>query len=117
MSSSIHFICRASAGIRCLDPKAGVYESEAWLLAPEEIGALEDGEVFFHETKGQPSYFGGSILGIRPVDDSVAGSDARRRCVITLRSTTAGRNVRWNPGGKVHGMAWTSGVVQRAPAG
>lgn len=70
MPSSIHLICRASAGIRCLDPKAGVYDSEAWLLAPEEISALEGGEVFFHETKAQPSYFGGSILDIRPVDAS-----------------------------------------------
>lgn len=115
MSSSIHFICRASAGIRCLDPKAGVYESEAWVLPPEDISALEDGEVYFHETKGQPSYFGRSILGIRPVDDSAPASDAPGRCIITLRSTAAGRNVRWNPGGQVHGMAWTSGVVEALP--
>lgn len=112
MSSSIHFICRASAGIRCLDPKAGVYESEAWLLTPEDISALVDGEVFFHETKSQPSYFGGSILDIRPVEGGAPESEAARRCIISLRSTPAGRNVKWNPGGKVHGMAWTSGVVE-----
>lgn len=115
MSSSIHFICRASAGIRCLDPKTGVYESEAWLLTREDISALEHGEVFFHETKGQPSYFGGTILGIRPVDDSAPESDTPRRCIVTLRSTPAARNVKWSPGGKVHGMAWTSGVVEAAP--
>lgn len=105
----------ASAGIRCPDPKAGVYESEASLITPEDVSALEGGEVYFHKTRGQPSYFGGSILGIRPVDDSAPAIDAPGRCIITLRSTAAGRNVGWNPGGQVHGMAWTSGVVEALP--
>lgn len=115
MPSRIHFICKANAGLRCLDPKAGVYESEAWLLNPEEILALENGEVFFHETKARPSYFGGSILGIRRIAGSTPDGAARTRCVITLRSTVTGRDEKWNQGGQVHDMAWTSGVVAGSP--
>lgn len=114
MTSKIHFICKANAGLICLDAKAGLYESEAWLLSEADVAALKGGEVLFHETKSRPSYFGGSILDIRPVDTPNLNDPSRQRCIITLQSTAACRGVDWDASGQVHDMAWTSGVIAAA---
>lgn len=111
MTSKIHFICKANAGLSGLDAKAGVYESQAWLLSEADIAALKGGEVLFHETKSRPSYFGGSILDIRPVDEANQDDPSRKRCIIKLQSTAACRGVDWDASGQVHDMAWTSGVI------
>jgi hypothetical protein len=111
MASKIHLVCRDRLGVRCIDPKEHTYESEAWLLSPEEAASLEGGTVLLHQMKTRPSYFGGEILGLRPVDGAEAEDGGRVRHVITLRSTAEAREQPWDKRGKSHGMAWTSGVI------
>ncbi|WP_293678826.1 hypothetical protein [uncultured Phenylobacterium sp.] len=113
MSTKIHLICRDQLGLRCIDAKANVYASSAWLLSPEEAGALVNGTVYFHQTKNKPSYFGGVIQSLEaiealPGDDEIRG---RQRYVLNLRSTAEARGAGWDKRGKSHGMAWSSGVI------
>ncbi|WP_447909487.1 hypothetical protein [Brevundimonas bullata] len=110
MTSKIHFICKAKAGL------TGVYESEAWLLSEDDVVALKGGEVLFHETKGRPSYFGGVIQDIRPAESTDLKDQDRKRRVITPQSTAACRGVDWDASGQIHDMAWTSGVITASPA-
>lgn len=117
MMSKIHLICKANVGLTCLDAKAGVYESEAWLLSEDDVVALKGGEVLFHETKGRPSYFGGVILDIRPAQSTDLTGQDRQRRIITLQSTAACRGVDWDASGQIHDMAWTSGVIAASSAG
>ena len=111
MPSKIHFVCRDHLGVRCIDPKEHTYESEAWLLSPGEAEALEGGRVLLHQTKAKPSYFGGEILSLRPVEDAEAEETGRKRHIITLRSTLDARGQPWDKAGKGFGMAWSSGVI------
>lgn len=117
MTSRIHFICKDRKGVRTIDAKSAVYESAAWLLSPDEMGALEGGRIFFHQTKSTPSYFGGTILNARPVDGESPGEGGRVRWAITLRSQLDGKGVDWDQAGYTHGMAWTSGVIQAEATG
>jgi len=116
MAFKIHLICKANAGLTCVDAKAGVYESEAWLLSEDDVVALKGGEVLFHETKGRPSNFGGSILDISPIDSRNLDNAGRKRRIIKLQSTAACRGVDWDTSGHTHDMAWTSGVIAASPA-
>ncbi len=111
MTAKIHFICKDKEGVRPIDAKAGVYESEAWLLSTDEVTALKGGDVLLHQTKGSPSYFGGTIINARPVEGETPGEAGRIRWVITLQSRLDCKGVDWDKSGHMHGMAWTSGVI------
>lgn len=113
MTSKIHFICKDKEGVHPIDAKAGIYESEAWLLSAEEMAALKGGEILLHETKSTASYFGGTIMDARPVEGETQEEAGRVRWVITLQSRLDCKGVEWDPTGHTHGMAWTSGVVAR----
>ncbi len=114
MTAKIHFICKDNEGVRTIDAKAGIYESEAWLLSADEVAALKGGRVLLHQTKSTPSYFGGTIIDARPVEHGSPGEAARVRWIITLQSRLDCKGVDWDPTGLTHGMAWTSGVIPDA---
>lgn len=109
--ASIHFICRDRAGIRAVDAKSGIYDSSAWLLSDEDASALKDGNIYFHQTKDSASYFGGTVLSIRPIEHDLPDEGGRRRWIITLESRRDCKDVDWNEDGHTHGMAWTSGLI------
>ena len=114
MTSKIHFICKNQEGVRPIDAKAAVYESEAWLLSPDEMAALSGGEILLHQTKSTRSYFGGTIIDARRVDGEALEEGGRVRWIITLQSRLDCKGVDWDPTGQTHGMAWTSGVIPSA---
>lgn len=107
--AKIHLLCRANEGLRCTDKATATYESEAWLLSSDDVAALEGGEVFLHTAKSQPSYFGGRIKDVRPLQDG--STSGRRRCALIIESRAECKGVRWDKRGQTHGMAWTTGVV------
>lgn len=111
MPSKIHLICKQGDGLHVIDKKAAIFLSEAWLLAPSEIEALQGGQVLLHGVKSQPSYFGGTILDVQPIEGE-AEEAGRVRCAFTIQSTLAAKGVPWDQRGKSHGMAWTSGVLE-----
>lgn len=117
MTGKIHFICKDKEGVRPVDAKAGIYESEAWLLSAAEMEALRGGEILLHQTKATPSYFGGTIMDARPIEGETPVEGGRVRWVITLQSRLESKGVDWDPTGHTHGMAWTSGVIAREAGG
>ena len=110
MTAKIHLICKANEGLRCVDKINAIYESEAWLLTPDEMTALKGGEALLHTTKSQPSHFGGTVLDVRPIPDTEQG--ARKRCVLVIQSRSEAKGVDWDTRGQHHSMAWTTGVVR-----
>lgn len=111
MPSKIHFICKQGDGLHVVDKKGAIYLSESWLLSPSEIEALQGGRVVLHAVKSQPSYFGGTILDIRPTDDGVE-EGGRVRCSLTVQSALTAKGLPWDQRGHSHGMAWTTGVLE-----
>jgi hypothetical protein len=67
----------------------------------------------FHQTKSEPSYFGGVIQSLEAIE-SLPGdeeSPGRQRYNLTLKSTAAAKGAVWDKRGLSHGMAWSSGVI------
>jgi hypothetical protein len=102
--ASLHVICRNSLGLSVT--KFPVFESGDWDISAADAERLVGGTLYLHETKGQHSYFGGSIIGYRELGptEPLAG-----RIVFTVTSTREGKNVAWQ--GASHAMAWSSGAV------
>jgi hypothetical protein len=113
MPSNIHFICRGQLGVRVLDKASHSYTSSAWLLRPDEAGSIVGGSVYFHETKSQPSYFGGTVQSVEVIDplEGDEKEPGRQRYVITLKATKDAKGVKWDKRGASYGMAWTSGAI------
>lgn len=102
--SQAHFICRNRAGIHVVQMPH--YTSAAWDIPVTDADALVGGMLFFHESKEQPSYFGGKVTGYRLSE----GADGRRpRVTFELTAMHEARGIAWS--GKDHGMAHYSGVV------
>lgn len=110
MTTKIHLLCKQAEGLRIVDKAAFIFESESWLLSRSEMAALKGGEALLHESKAKPSYFGGTVLDVRPVADG-ADETGRVRCVLTIQSKADSKGVEWDAKGQNHGMAWTSGVL------
>jgi len=108
MSVRLHLICRDAKGLVCLDAKEAVYRSEAWALTTVEVGKLAGGRVYFHQTKADPSYFGGLILDVKPLPAEASGPD---RFAFRLKAERDAKDVVWDDAGHTHGMAWSSGIL------
>lgn len=113
MTNQIHFICREKLGIVCIDKALNLYISAAWRLSEDEVKALSGGMVYFHEKKGQPSYFGGAILKLDETEElpESAPAPGKKRYILTLEAAAKAKGIKWDKRGASHGMAWTSGVV------
>jgi hypothetical protein len=110
LTNKIHLVCKQAAGLRIVDKQAFIFESEGWLLSVAEMAAFKGGEALLHETKARPSYFGGTVLDVRPVAGGDDESD-HVRCVLTIQSTAAGKGVKWDKQGQRNAIARTDGVV------
>ncbi len=117
MPSKIHLICKDQAGLSCINPKAHIYRSEAWRLTPEEAAALPEGMVYFHQTKMKPSYFGGVIQSVEPIErPDEALTPGRQWYALTLKSTLQGRGLPWDKSGQSSDKTVSSGVIGLAEA-
>lgn len=65
----------------------GEWESGNWALTEATAAGLVGGDLYLHEKKSEPSYFGGTILGFRRLSD---GDDADK-VVFRFRFTAAHR--------------------------
>lgn len=108
MSARLHLICRDAKGLARLDSKEAIYRSEAWALTATEVAKLAGGRVYFHQTKAEPSYFGGHVLGVEPLPAETSDPD---RFVLRLKAERDAKGVVWDEAGHSHGMAWSSGVL------
>lgn len=103
---SAHLICRNAFGVkRASAPNE--YTSGSWVISEEEAKALVGGRLYLHESKSEPSYFGGVVLDWHKTKrDSAAIEDGITFLIVSDRE---GKGAKWT--GADHAMAWFSGVV------
>jgi hypothetical protein len=82
-------------------------ESGDWDLSADEASELVGAMSFLHETKKQPSYFGGVIESYRQVQTD---NEHHQRIIFRFRFVPTGKGQLWS--GANHARAWTSGVVE-----
>lgn len=109
MPQSIHLISRREGitlhGMSRWPEEPQGYQSCCWLISDEDATNLLGGWVYFHETKADPSGFGGVILGFAPGHDDLA-----HRKIIMFRHDRRARGQQWR--GADHSMAYSSGLVE-----
>ena len=89
--AGIHLIARGRLNVNPA-PDAegdGEWESGNWALTEATAAGLVGGDIYLHEKKSEPSYFGGTILAFRRLAD---GDDADK-VVFRFRFTAAHRGV------------------------
>ena len=103
---SAHFICRSAEGVAKASG-TDEYTSQSWRLSAAEAEALVGGRLYLHETKAEPSYFGGRVLAWFPSKrESGAMEDG---ITFQLLADKEAKGVAWQ--GADHAMAWFSGLV------
>lgn len=108
MTAKLHLICQSQKGFS--HQGDNIHLSEMWELNDNEVQQIKGGVVHFHETKAQPSYFGGEVLDVYPAPDEVQ-DDGRVRYIIKLKATLEAKNQKWPENGHRHAMAVSSGIV------
>ena len=110
---AVHLICRndeVTKRPKGIDKIGGdhQYTSEAWDFSPEQAESLIGGEILFHQTKAEKSFFGGTITGYEEINrDDLARQE---RIKFTFTATLEAKNQPWR--GHDHSMAWTSGIIE-----
>lgn len=96
--AKIHFICRGRLNLKTTAfPE---FESGFWDISEEDAARLVGGMIYLHESKPEPSYFGGTITAYRV--EEIAEAHAQR-IVFTVVSQQEGRGIAWK--GQEHVMA------------
>ena len=101
----IHLICRNRDGISPIS--FPTFESRAWDIPEQDAVDLIGGMIHFHETKSEPSYFGGLVRSFRIEQIDAAHS---KRVVFVLESVAEARKVKWS--GRSDVNAHYSGLVE-----
>ena len=107
MTYSIHFVCRGRENVAVVQHPT--YTTGYWGVSEDGADKLIGGMVYLHETKGEPSYFGGRVASWRYAtdDDSVEHAGD---IIFTIQTNADGKGQPWS--GRIHSMAWTSGLVE-----
>ena len=66
-----------------------VWESGAWALNEGQAKKLIGGEIYFHKKRGEPSFYGGTIVGYRVHQDG----EYQGKIVFQLQHHLSCRNV------------------------
>ena len=69
MPASIHFICRGRKNLTVL--KQPTYTTGFWSVSEDVAQKLVGGMINLHETKADPSYFGGRVLEWLRLDNPI----------------------------------------------
>lgn len=106
MPASIHFICRGRLNLAVV--KHPVYTTGFWAIPQDWADRLVGGMIYLHETKTEPSYFGGRVLEWRPATEADT-TDHAGDIIFTIEATLDAKGKSWR--GQDHAMAWTSGLI------
>ncbi len=106
--SRLHVICKNGRHLkRIKDIGPDMYESGYWPIAEDNARHLIGGTLYLHETKAEPSYFGGKVEDFRRADGE--WPQHPERLIFTVRSTRDAKGQQWR--GDTNSMAWIGGVV------
>jgi hypothetical protein len=103
--ASVHIVCRRGLHVHPIEHP--VYETGNWDFSTVEADQLVGGTIYLHESKGERSYFGGTVEAYRLAD--VPEKAHSQRIVFRIRSTANAKNVSWR--GANHVRAWTGGII------
>lgn len=101
----LHLICRQELNLTKVAHM--VYASGNWDMSPDEARRLIGGTIHLHESKAEPSYFGGLVTDVEEVRSPDVAHQDRIRFIFT--PTREAKNVRWR--GLDHDRAWSSGIL------
>ena len=110
MPSCIHYINRkvgiGREGLKHIG--GGKYRSCCWVLSRDQAQSLVGGWIYLHETKTQPSEFGGKVVSVEPgVWENAPDQD---RVAIIFQVAPEAQGQAWR--GSDYSMAYTSGLIQ-----
>ena len=90
--------------LTALDPKKHIYKSGTWDIPLEKAKKLIGGQIYFHDTKAEPSWHGGNILDVVP---GKRGEPAKREDGVEfILQTTPETKTPHKWQGAEHGRAW-----------
>jgi hypothetical protein len=72
-----------------------LWESGSWDLDESQVKKLVGGEIYFHKKRGEPSFYGGEIVGYRVNQDG----EYQGKIVLQLQHRLSCRNVRTDKSG------------------
>ena len=106
---AIHLLNRFEGGKPANMHRYGdsAYSSGFWDFSEDFAKQLRGQWVYFHETKGAVSYFGGVVTGYRLVKKPDFARPDRVELIFEPREKASGCSWR----GKKHAMAWNGGIV------
>jgi hypothetical protein len=80
--------------------QGNVWESGCWAIDESKAQQLVGGDIYFHKTRPDPSYYGGTILGYRVEPDG----NCQGMIVFKLEHCKSHRNVSTDKSGWSKGM-------------
>lgn len=104
--ATAHFICKGRLGIAKAQGK-DEYTTASWAITDAEANQLVGGRIYLHETKGQPSFFGGVVKEWFHSQRTIGVREEGVTFLIVADKEAKG--VAWR--GKDHVMAWFSAVL------
>ena len=86
---AIHLVERKN-NVWKLSDSPGEWESGYWVVAEETAARLVGADLYLHSTQGEPSHFGGRILGWRVHRD---GSEIDGRIVFRIQPSVSHKGI------------------------
>ncbi len=112
MADALHVICEPNIRNQ---PKNCWYDgprktfcSGYWDISSEEAKTLMGGWLYFHQSKANPSYYGGRVLAFR--SEIREEFKHENRIVFDFMPSKDAKGHPWR--GKAHGRAWTGKIVE-----
>ena len=110
--SSLHLICKFDGanprGLYLVDKESRLWGSGQWDISEKEAALVVGGNLYLHETKDSPAYFGGKVKFYEL--NEVPELARSERITFIFEYDEAARGKSWS--GQGHSMAWSSGVVE-----
>ena len=90
--AAIHFVERLE-NVHRIPGQANRWESGYWVVSHETAAKLVGGDLYLHRRQGDPSHFGGRIVGWR-VHSDPADPEIDSRIVFAIEPSLAHKGVR-----------------------
>lgn len=93
--SKIHLI-EKDKNFKLIDKENQIWDSCCWAVTEENAKKLINGDIFFHEAKDKPSYFGGKIISFRILNEDCDQTEGEvaGRVVFTFKFTLQHKGVK-----------------------
>jgi hypothetical protein len=98
----------APQGLTLVDKGRRLWRTGHWVFTLPEAQKMIGGRLYLHETKAEPSHFGGIVRAVEQVE--LVDMARSSRIVFTIEFSPEFKGKKW--AGADHSMAWTSGIFE-----